>query len=234
MKYIKFLLLFLLFSINIFSFKLAPDYFDKRVDGKGSSQEITFWNDSTETVRYRVYIDKSEEQNIDISKWVEVYPQIITIKPKSSSKVRIFAKVPTEASPGEGEFYFGVKTLSLPRTESGKGSQVSMPINLRIKMYGYNGQIKQNVSLKDYQFSKVGDTLNFKGNFINNTENSSIKSQVVLMGNRTNESFRTGRIKKGTFAFDIPLKKFKNAKNIEEIVIIDEMTKERIQRIKLK
>jgi hypothetical protein len=218
-----------------FGFKLAPDFFDKRVDGKGSSQEITFWNDSTETVRYRVYVESSEEKNFDMAKWVEIYPQIITLKPKSTGKVRLFAKAPQEQPIGEYQFYFGIRTLSLPKTNSeSQESQISLPINLKIKMYGYNGEIPQDVALKNYHFVKEGDEIKFKGNFINDTKNISIKSKIILSGKGMTESFRTGRIKEGTFDFDIPLQKFKNPNNIEEILILDEMTNKRIQRIKLK
>lgn len=233
MRYLKHLLIFILLSVSMFAFKLSPDYFDKRVDGKGGSQEITFWNDSNESIRYRIYVESPEEGNPDMSKWVEVYPQILTIKPKSTGKVRVFAKVPAGAEGKEYQFYLGARTVAIPKNEGGSGAQLSMPINLRIKMYGYNGESSPAVDIKNFSFIKEGEDVKFRGTFKNDTDDVSIKAKVELIGGKTRESFSTGRIRKGTFDFDVPLKKFKNPKDIKEIIITDEMTNKEIKKIKV-
>jgi P pilus assembly chaperone PapD len=232
MKCIKNLFLFLFFSINIFAFKLSPDYFDKRIDGKGSSEEITFWNDSNESVRYKIYVEKVDDGSPDMSKWVEVYPKILTIKPKSTGKVRVFAKAPSTAKEPEYQFYLGARTIAIPKNEGG-GTQLAMPINLKMRMYGYNGDIKPLINLKNQQFFKEGNQLKFKGTLINKTEKASSKVQVLLIGNNKRESFTSGRIKKGDFYFNISLKNFTDMKEIKEIIVIDEMTDRELQKIKI-
>jgi P pilus assembly chaperone PapD len=213
-----------------FAFKLSPDCFDKRIDGRGSSEEITFWNDSMNTVRYKIYIDKGDTKS-DMSKWVEIYPKVLTIKPKSSGKVRVFAQAPAGAPKGEYNFYLGARSMAIPLTEE-KSTQLALPINLKIKMYGYNGDFTPTVDLKNYQFTNKNGKLHFKGTLVNSTENVSIKSQVVLVGSKNKEMFTTGRIRKGSFNFDIPLDDFKNPKDIKEILLIDEMSNKELKKIK--
>ena len=232
MKYIKNIILFFIFTINLFAFKLSPDHFDKRIDGKGSSEEITFWNDSNESVRYKIYVEKVDDGSPDMSKWVEVYPKVLTIKPKSTGKVRVFAKAPTTAKEPEYQFFLGARTIAIPKNEGG-GTQLSMPINLKMRMYGYNGDIKPLVNLKNHEFIKDDSQLKFKGTLVNSTEKASSKVQVILVGNNKRESFTSGRIKKGNFDFNIPLQHFKDAKEVKEIIIIDEMTNRELQKIKI-
>ena len=228
---LKILSLFFLLSAMSFAFKLSPDSFDKRIDGRGSSEEITFWNDSMNTVRYKIYIDKGDNAKADMSKWVEIYPKVLTIKPKSSGKVRVFAQAPAGTPKGEYNFYLGARSMSIPLSEE-KSTQLALPIDLKIKMYGYNGDFTLILDLRNYQFTQKNGKLHFKGTLVNNTENVSIKSQVVLVGSKKKEMFTTGRIRKGNFNFDIPLDDFKNPKDIKEILLIDEMSNKELRKIK--
>jgi P pilus assembly chaperone PapD len=202
---------------------LTPDYFDKRIDGKGGTQQITFINNSNNTIRYQLYIESTKDGSPDMSRWVEVYPKILTIKPKSNGKIKIFAKAPAGAKEGEYQFYLGVQTIHVPRNNG--NVQVSMPINLRLRMYGYNGIPQPVLELKNYKIVQEGSQVRFKGTLVNNTKNSTVKGEVTLVGGKNKEVIETGRLKKeGNYNFSVPLTKFKNAKDIKKIIVNDAIT----------
>jgi P pilus assembly chaperone PapD len=231
MKFLKYLFLFLFLSFSLFSFNLSPDCFDKRIDGNGGTQEITFKNDSDEPIRYQFYVDKAKDIAVDMSSWVKIYPKVLTIKPRSIGKLKIFAKAPENMPHGEYQFYLGIRSVNIPKIEN--NTQLTMPINLRLKMYGYNGAIQSNLNLKNYKVTQEGNHANFAGTLINATKGSTVQAEITLLGGRTKESFGTGRLQEGNYNFSIPLKNFKNAKEVKQIIVTDLISNRELQNVKL-
>ena len=231
MKIFKYFLLFLICSISIFAFHLSPDCFDKRIDGNGGTQEIIFKNDSNEPIRYQFYVDKAKDITVDMSDWVKLYPKVLTIKPQSSGKLKIFAKAPVTAPQGEYQFYLGIRSVNIPKIEN--TTQLTMPINLRLRMYGYNGIIQSNLNLKNYRVTQEGNHLNFVGTLVNATKGSSVQAEIALIGKNRKETFGTGRLQEGNYNFNVPLKNFKNAKDIKQIIVTDLINNRELLKLKL-
>lgn len=82
----KIILIIYLIIIN-FSYgymNIYPLNFDKRIDGIGEVQEYTLTNITNEVKRYRVNIEKVEEN--DMSEWIEFYPKSLTLNPGEEKK----------------------------------------------------------------------------------------------------------------------------------------------------
>mgnify|MGYP002964721256 CR=1 FL=1 len=71
---------------------IYPVNFDKRIDGIGETEEYTITNTTDKILKYRVYLESSEEN--DMSKWIQVYPDSVILKPGQEKKVKLYINSP--------------------------------------------------------------------------------------------------------------------------------------------
>lgn len=128
---------------------ISPVYFNQRIDGAGGYQEYEIGNDSYNTVRYKIDVlpdvkDKKEFERM--KKWIEVYPKVLTIKPKSSGKVKVMIKADRDAKRGEYNFVVTPTPIVIPKiTEKKTQEKIAViktetPLVLTLGIDGYVGE----------------------------------------------------------------------------------------------
>ncbi|MEG0235841.1 MAG: hypothetical protein RR523_04780 [Cetobacterium sp.] len=127
--------------INIYPLK-----FDKRIDKGGEVQEFVLTNITDKEQRYRVYVENDNKGN-DMSKWSEIYPENITLKPGDQKKVLFFVKSPPNTKNGEYTAILGIKELEVPKSKKDKTLKVLS--NLKMTLYGYIGELSDKIQLKN-------------------------------------------------------------------------------------
>ncbi|MGL4510614.1 hypothetical protein [Cetobacterium sp.] len=149
MRIVKILLYFACF-VQSFASMMLPMKFDKRIDGiNGGYQEYQISNPTDKTVRYKIY-KKPETENLSkygvvgsMDKWMQYYPKIITIPPKSVGIVKLGIKAPPGTKPGEYAARIGTSPISIPdinRSGSIIAPQISVPIGMEMQIFGYIGE----------------------------------------------------------------------------------------------
>ena len=142
----KYLIFFLLISIQLFSYtNIYPLTFDERIDGQGGYKEYTLTNVTNKTLRYKIYEEKIQD-TFDMSKWVELYPKILTLKPGEKGKLNILVTSPKGTKNGEYLMNLCIKEIGYP-SESLK-SEIEILTNLKIELAGVVGDLKPRLDLK--------------------------------------------------------------------------------------
>lgn len=156
MKILKkmFLTYFLMLVIftNSFGFYISSENFDQRID-TGGYKEFILKNNSDTTVRYKFEVKKGNGDK-DMSKWVTLYPKVMSIPPMQERVLKIHAQSPAGAEEGEYSFNLLAKPIVVPTikeedgTISGTGTLSFVPV---IEMLGYVGDanFEEKLNLKD-------------------------------------------------------------------------------------
>ncbi|WP_101474371.1 hypothetical protein [Fusobacterium sp.] len=170
-------LLFVLSSISSYAFRLDNIIFNQRIDGPdGGYRESYIVNDSLEKVRYKISVLPGNEK--DGSKYVQVYPRVITVEPKSKGVVKIYAKAPSSIEKGEYHFKLQFKPIVIPTLAKAKDGKITGTANIQISpiidMKGYAGEIDFKNVIK-FEDIKVENNLNGKG--------------IIVTGKLSNDSF---------------------------------------------
>lgn len=169
-------LLYIAICVQTFGAMMLPMKFDKRIDGtNGGYQEYQIANSTDETVRYKIY-KKSEPKDLedkritgDMSRWIQYYPKIITIPPKSTGIVKVAIKSPLGAKEGEYVARLGTSPLEVPKLGESKNvvsPQINLPIGMEMKIFGYVGDIAPKLESDIKSFKNSNGTY-FKGKIKN-------------------------------------------------------------------
>lgn len=158
LKKIIFIIFILVNSLS-YSFELQGIDFNQRIDGnEGGYREFTLVNRYKEKQRYRINILKGEKEQ-DGSKYINVYPKIVTIDPQDKATFKIFAKAPSTIEKGLYTFQLQFIPIGIPKLAKSKDKMVSgiSSVDLApvIEMSGYVGEINfqeklriENIDLK--------------------------------------------------------------------------------------
>lgn len=158
-------ILFGILGMSSLASSLLPMKFDKRIDGNGGYQEYQVENPTNETVRYKIYkkpeIRDLKDKGIigSMDRWIEFYPKILTIPPRSRGVVKLAIKAPKSAAVGEYAARVGTLPIAIPKT-GGEGSainaQISLPIGTEMQIFGYVGELAPKVegTLKEKKTEK--------------------------------------------------------------------------------
>ena len=107
-------LFFVIFKLSLSYINIHPTFFDKSIDFEGSYQEFTLFNQSNDTVLYRIYCEPYKDStNKDMSKWVNFYPRSITLAPGESGKIQVSVASNSKIEWGEYSAVLGVRELPL-------------------------------------------------------------------------------------------------------------------------
>lgn len=139
--------------------------FDKRIDGNGGYQEYQVDNPTNETIRYKIY-KKPETKDLrdkgilgSMDRWIDFYPKILTIPPKSRGIVKMAIKAPRNAKVGEYAARIGTVPIAIPKAGGEAetiNAQISLPVGTEIQIFGYVGELAPKVegNLKEKKTQK--------------------------------------------------------------------------------
>lgn len=171
------IVLLMSFIITVFSygFRLDGIDFNQRMDGEnGGYREFSLVNDSTEKQRYKINILKGDKN--DGSKYITVFPKVVTIEPRDKAVFKVFADA-NGAKEGLYDFNLEFKPIGIPtikKTKSGKvGGTTNINIAPLVEMYGYVGNIDFQEKLKVENIEIVKD----------------LKKGVLIKAKISNESY---------------------------------------------
>lgn len=200
-NFFKGVFLFLVIFKFSFSFHIAPTFFEKRMDAGGGYQEFILYNNSDKTQRFKVTaLPGTGRYNGDMDKWIEFNPKIVTIKPKSQSALKVYAKSPKGTLEGEYSTFLNFRSVPVPDITRDDGKTVaaaaSIGLNVNIEVIGYVGDLKANLDITNLKVTenKEGQAVvSFK------VKNNTLKRGVwynidVMTGNESHESVEKGRI----------------------------------------
>lgn len=131
-----------------------PVTFDKRIDGLGETEEYTITNTTNKILKYRFYVEPSEHN--DMSKWIELYPESLILKPGQEKKVKLYINSPTDTKEGEYSATLGIKELGIPKITK-ENNLLEVYTNLKMKIYGYVGELPIKLNFKDFKVAKDKD-----------------------------------------------------------------------------
>lgn len=200
-----YLFTFLFIYSIAFSFNLSPTFFEQRIDTSGGYQEYIMQNNGTKTQRFKVSVLPGDGEYIgDMSKWTEITPKIITIKPKGSSILKVFVKAPKGTKEGEYSAFLNFRSVPVPELpgetkENTVTSSTRMALNVNIEIIGYVGELAPKLELSNIKLdeSKEGKAIvSFK--IKNNTPNRGVWYDIdILKNNDDYESLEQGKLPSG-------------------------------------
>lgn len=140
MKIIKILILFLILTLNTFSYiNIYPVSFDEKIDGDGAYKEFVLYNKTKQPVKYRVYIEDSKDLLNSMKEWCAVYPKSLTLKPLEEKKIKLHVKAPKNTKAGVYQSKLVVKEINMPKENK---DNVKVMTLLKLNLTGYVGDKK--------------------------------------------------------------------------------------------
>lgn len=169
MKKSFFLILFLFFSLNIYSlnFSVAPTGFRVNLN-KISTNEIQITNNTSEPLRLETFpeIDPQFSEKYNLNSNIVIFPKIIAMKPGAKQMVRFRIKPSPNMEEGEYKSYLSFKEIPGEiKTVGGAvsnntSSQISMQTEISISIFGEKGTADIKGSLSSVSLSYTGNNLN--------------------------------------------------------------------------
>ncbi|MGL5595619.1 MAG: hypothetical protein ACRDDH_16915 [Cetobacterium sp.] len=207
---------FILTVVSSYAMSIGPIYFNQRIDGSGGYQEYEIDNPSFSTKRYKIQVtpeNNNKELKKKMEKWVEVYPKVLTIPPKSTGKVKVLIKSSPNTKPGEYSFILAPTPITIPTLENKKGDSklatigIQAPLHFFMALNGYVGSLGD--IYKDVKIEKLksNDGLKIK---ITNDMKREVALDILVTDNKTRYRDLL-KIKVGKTME----KKYKNGKKLE-------------------
>lgn len=183
-----------LYSMSFGYINVHPISFDQRIDGLGAIRDFTLVNTTNRTLKYKIDILNSENEK-DMSAWTEVYPKVVTLGPGKKGEIKMYVKAPKNTAVGEYSTIFNIKELGIPSEKKSK-KKLEVFTDLRLKLYGYVGELDAKISLTSFKISKgknIGD-LKLAG-IIKNTGLRRTSLEIVLSDKKEKEGILIGEVK---------------------------------------
>lgn len=167
-----FILLYFTMIFTLGAFEFSPIGFDKRIDNGEGYGEFFLDNSTGETQRYKVKILGNGKKN-DISKYVKIYPTIVTVKPKDRGVIKVYVEAPKNLKNGVYGFMIGCESIAIPTLKKdGKDvdGAVSMRTNVAVEMEAYVGSMEDKIEVKRSKIIEKNGERYFQGEFFNGGE----------------------------------------------------------------
>lgn len=130
MKKIFLIVVFLCNSLFSFSFEFSPVGFDKRIDTGEGYGEFQYHNSTLEIQRYKISIMETGNKN-DIGKYVSIYPNIITVKPQSSTTLKVYVQAPSTLKKGLYSFMLRSQSVPVPFLQKKQDGRISPAVSMK-------------------------------------------------------------------------------------------------------
>lgn len=235
-KRMEIILLFLMFTTAIFCVNISPINFEKRIDEKGGFVEYTLPNKGEVTKRFRLTVSPGKARK-DMSQWIEIFPKIVTVKPKTVEKVKIFAKAPKGSEEGEYSFYLNIETIDLNEIEN-REENISAGSGIKVvfatEMIGYVGELNPELKIIDHKIYSVEGQERLDVKIKNLSEKRGVEYgvEVIAINRRSISTFR-GRIGKGQEeTLTLNLEKLEG-KKVKEIRLYEDVSFKELTKVKL-
>ncbi|MGL4652738.1 hypothetical protein [Cetobacterium sp.] len=233
MKFI-FFLFFGIFNLTFSYINIHPTFFDKRIDLNGSYQEFTLFNQSKDTVLYRIYTEPhSKETSKDMSAWINFYPRSLTLRPGESGKIQIDIASKKKIPVGEYSAVLGIRELPIyEKVISEKEVGLSILTDLKLVLNGYAGDINPKLQFSNLSIDTTKDSISLKG-VVQNIGKRRGKYELYLgdyfLGNL--RIYSNEKLDLGTLDFKYSGEIKNNLK--KELIIVDYLDKKPVGKIKL-
>lgn len=231
-KIIMYVYIILSCSISSYSYmNVYPVNFDKRIDGIGDTEEYTITNITNKILKYRIYLEKSLEN--DMSEWIQVYPESLILKPGQEKKVKLYINSPNNIQEGEYSAILGIKEVPIPKITEDE-EVLDIYTNLKIKLYGYVGDLPTKLEFKEINIKRTENKFSLNGE-IKNLSKRRIDIDFIYDNGETEYIIAEERIKKEESLDLNEVKLYLNEVPGEKgkIKIIDRKKKEILKEIKI-
>lgn len=236
---ISFLLFFILMVVNSFAYiNISPTTLDKNIK-VGAYQEFSLYNGTTIPFRYKItpVAMENNEKVIDMSKWIEVYPKIVTVNPTESKKFKVYIKAAPKSAEGDYGAFLNIRQMSVPKikgeTDSNIGAGAIIMVNVNMGIYGYVGDKNPTIETTVPEIYKKDGKSFLKMKLVNKT-NRLVRVKIEAEGEK-NYFYSVGETRafKGeTLVFDHEIKNLKDNK-ARKLIITDVETEKIIKKIRL-
>ena len=237
--FLKFLL-FIAVSLSASAYiNSSPTTLDKNIKA-GAYQEFTLYNDTIIPFRYKITpMAMSENKKVmDMSKWIEVYPKIVTVRPAESKKFKVYVKAKPDSPEGDYGAFLNIRQMSAPKLKGEEtenlGAGMVIMVNVNMGIYGYVGdEVPKIEVIEPSVYKKEGKS--FLKMKVKNETNRLVKINVEIEGKK-NYFYTMGETRafKGeTLVFDHEIKSLGD-KKANKIIITDVETEKIIEEVKLK
>ncbi|MGL5935501.1 MAG: hypothetical protein ACRCZI_07750 [Cetobacterium sp.] len=229
-----FFLFFATFNLTFSYVNIHPTFFDKRIDFNGSYKEFTLFNQSNNTVLYRIYTEPHlGSTNKDMSSWVNFYPRSLTLKPGESGKIQVEIASKKKLENGEYSAVLGIRELPVyEKVISEKGAGLSILTDLKLVLNGYAGDINPKLQLSNLNLDITKTSIALAGE-VKNIGKRRGKYELYIgeyfLGNLRIHSNEKLNLSNLDFKYSGEIKN--NFK--KELIIIDYTDKKQVGKIKL-
>lgn len=236
MKKILIVFYFVIISIS-YSFHIVPTAFERNIDKGDGYQEFNFPNNSLETMRYKFSVSSGSKGRGDMSPWVEVFPEVLTIKPGETGVLKVYARSPEGTPIGEYGFHLDSTPVSIPKVgKDGKTIEANIGVKLAVslEMIGYVGDLKPQLKILKHRIFEDNGKTKLEVTVKNNSPKRGVEYGFEVKG-KNNSSVRklVGRIYENqtvTTTFD--LEGMKKGQPYE-LTIFEDISNAELEKIKL-
>lgn len=229
----KLYLFFLVFKLTFSYINIHPTTFDKPIDNEGSYQEFTLFNQSNDSILYRIYSEEDSDPQIkSMVNWMNFYPKTLTLKPGEMGKIQLSIASHSKLKEGEYAGILGIREIPIYKEiQKNTGTNIKTYTDLKIVLMGYAGDIAPKLKFTDL---KILETNYIKlCGFIENIGEKRGKFEFYLGNNFLGNLRIMSNEKINLNHFDFSFKK-KDKYNISNILIIkDYESKKIIKKIKI-
>ncbi|MGL5581390.1 MAG: hypothetical protein ACRDCE_10570 [Cetobacterium sp.] len=239
---IQLLFLFLLNNISFGYINIFPTTFDKSISDNGGYQEFSLYNNTTMSIRYTIEPKPMENKQMiaDMSKYTEVYPKVVTIKPGASEMFKVYVKAPKNMKDGDYGTYLNIKQINAPQIKNSNEENtalvgVAVRTNLNMGIYGYIGDRNPKLDLENIKIKQKNEKLYLEGE-LKNLTNRMVKLGIEAKGSKRN-NFSIGEFrvfKNQKINFDNLIKDASKDEKIKSIIIKDKETDKLLIEINIK
>lgn len=225
----------MMLSSVAFSLEMNPSFFEKDISGgKGYAEYTISSGKAKEKRRYKIDVKPFNIKDMDISKYMEVYPKVVTVYPGETSTIKVFVNLPKKKFEyKEYGFYLRVMGINIPKLKEEKlnmiESSVNVPIALNMQMFAHYGEasdkeMKEKVRLDECVLYEKEGTVYVKGKLKNELWYGFLP-KIVLESHRgrKRDYFVPERVSKldGEIYFEWKLRKFEDKEEVKRIIIED-------------
>lgn len=210
---------------------IYPTNFDKRIDGIGDIEEYIITNTTNKILKYRIYLEESDEK--DMSKWIQIYPESLILKPGQEKKVKIYVNSPEGIEEGEYSAILGIKEVYIPKITNSE-EVLDIYTNLKMKIYGYVGELPVKIETKNIEIQRVDKVIKMSGE-IKNLSNRRIDIDFIYIDSENEFIVAEERIRKDEILHLDEVELFLNNIDVKKgkIQIVDKKKKEILKEIEI-
>lgn len=127
------LILNMIISFSSFAYiNLYPTKFEKNITN-GAYEEFVLYNRTTQPKKYRLFIEDIGDKK-DMSKWIQLYPKSILLKPLEEKSVKLYVKAPKNTTKGVYSSNLVIKEIAIPNLNNKKNkTNVLTMVKLKLK-----------------------------------------------------------------------------------------------------